>query len=398
VLSLPYLMEYPHQCSEQIFNRLYANSLAQYIAGSDPKIQGVFEQWQGTDALDSPMEKNQELKAVLLEESPWVRQAQSESQSRRNVAVLFDQNRLQDELQRALEELGQRQLPDGHWSWFPDGPPSDYITLYITTGFGRLQHLGVKVDPSMAIRSLQALDQWMADNYNRVLEAASKASAPAAPESANHLGHDLALYLYGRSFFIQEHPIAPEHAGALDFWLKTAKTHWLKSGSLQSQAHLALALARFGDRVTAGQIMVSLKERSVSNEEMGTYWKPSEQAYWWYHAPIETQAALIEAFDEVAKDAEMVENCKVWLIKQKQTQNWKTTKATADAVYALLGRGTNLLASDRLVEVQLGGVPVQPDAVEAGTGFFEQRRTGGEVTADLGSIRVTKRKRSLAIL
>lgn len=396
VLSLPYLMEYPHQCSEQIFNRLYANSLAQHVAGSDPKIQRVFEQWQGTDALDSPMEKNQELKAVLLEESPWVRQAQSESQSRRNVAVLFDQNRLRDELQRALEELGQRQLPDGRWSWFPDGPASDYITLYITTGFGRLQHLGVRVDPSMAIRSLQALDQWMSDNYNRVLEAASKASALATPESAMYLGHDLALYLYGRSFFIAEHPIAPEHAGALEFWLKTARLHWLKLDSLQSQAHLALALARFGDRATAGQIMVSLKERSVSNEEMGTYWKPSEQAYWWYHAPIETQAALIEAFDEVAKDAEMVESCKVWLIKQKQTQHWHSTKATADAVYALLGRGENLLASDRLVEIELAGQRIQPEKVEAGTGFFEQRRVGSEVTADLGSIRVVKQDQGVA--
>lgn len=396
VLALPYLMEYPHQCSEQVFNRLYANSLAHRIATSDPKIEQVFEQWRGTEALDSPMEKNQELKSVVLEESPWVRQAQEESQSRRNVAVLFDKNRLQDELTRGLAELGQRQQPDGRWSWFPDGPGSDYITLYITTGFGRLRHLGVNVDPSMAIRSLGALDQWMSDNHLRILEAAKRSSTRPTDTQPSYLDYTTAMYLYGRSFFVPEHPIAPQHQAALTFWLDQAKKHGLKLESLQSQAHLAVALARFGDRKAAQQIVVSLKERSLSNEEMGTYWRAAEQSYWWYHAPIETQAALIEAMDEVAKDPKMVEDCKVWLIKQKQTQNWKSTKATADAVYALLLRGTDLLASNRIVEVQLDSKRVEPVAVEAGTGFYEKRMSSAEILPSMGNISVTKKDDGVA--
>src|SRR5213075_2894574 len=85
-----------------------------------------------------------------------------------------------------------------------------------------------------------------------------------------------------------------------------------------------------------------------------------ELSWWWYRAPIETQALMIEAFDEVMADAQAVEECKVWLLKQKQTQDWKTTKATADAVYALLLRGRDLLASDKLVEVTVGGMSVTP--------------------------------------
>ena len=85
------------------------------------------------------------------------------------------------------------------------------------------------------------------------------------------------------------------------------------------------------------------------------FWRDLERSWWWYHAPIETQALMIEAFDEVSNDAQAVEDCKVWLLKQKQTQDWKTTKATADAIYGLLLRGTNLLASDALVEVSLDG-------------------------------------------
>jgi uncharacterized protein YfaS (alpha-2-macroglobulin family) len=166
--------------------------------------------------------------------------------------------------------------------------------------------------------------------------------------------------------------------------------HWLELRSLQSQAHLAIALHRLGDKQTPQEIIISLKERSLTNEEMGTYWRSAPDFYWWYHAPIESQAALIELFDEVARDATMVENCKVWLLKQKQTQNWKTTKATADAVYALLLRGTNVLASDKIVQVSLAGQLVKPDVVEAGTGFYEQRRVGGEVKPEMAQVKVTK--------
>src|SRR5437016_9119704 len=107
--------------------------------------------------------------------------------------------------------------------------------------------------------------------------------------------------------------------------------------------------------------MASLKERSVSNEEMGMFWRDTELSWWWYRAPIETQALMIEAFDEVAGDLPAVEDCRVWLLKQKQTQDWKTTKATADAVYALLLRGKDLLSSQALVEVKLDGMNVTPD-------------------------------------
>ena len=107
--------------------------------------------------------------------------------------------------------------------------------------------------------------------------------------------------------------------------------------------------------------MKSIKERSVSNEEMGMFWRDTELSWWWYRAPIETQALMIEAFDEVMGDQQAVEDCRVWLLKQKQTQDWKTTKATADAVYALLLRGKDILSSEALVQVKLDGVDVTPN-------------------------------------
>jgi uncharacterized protein YfaS (alpha-2-macroglobulin family) len=380
-MALPYLMEYPHECSEQTFNRLYANSLARHMASSDPKIRRVFDQWRGTPAIDSPLEKNQDIKAVMIEETPWYRQAKSESQARRNVGILFEENRLNDETARALHKLTQMQLADGAWPWFPGGRANDYITLYITTGFGRIRHLGADIDTAAAVKSLRRLDGWATEQYERI-----------KPEhrDRNHLSTTIALYLYGRSFFSEDQAVAAEHQEAVGYWLSQAKTHWLKLGHRQSQAHMAVALKRFGDLEGAQGIVKSIKERSVNDEELGMYWRDLELSWWWYRAPIETQAMMIEAFDEVTHDKQAVEDCKVWLLKQKQTQDWKTTKATADAVYALLLRGSDLLSSDPLVEVSLGGETIQPDAVEAGTGFYEQRFFAGDIQPALGAVTVKK--------
>jgi hypothetical protein len=382
VMALPYLMEYPYECSEQLFNRLYANALARHIASSDPKIRRIFDLWKNTPALDSPLEKNQDLKSVMLEETPWLRQATAESQGRRNVGILFDANRLDEEMAVALRQLCDRQLSEGLWSWFPGGPPSEYISLYIATGFGRLRHLGVDIDVMPALKSLGALDAWMDKHYRQILELPHpEAYVPSYID---------AFYLYGRSFFLKDQPIAKEHQEAVDFFLRQSRKFWLQVDCRLSQAQLAIALQRFGDKETPQDIMKSIKERSVSDEELGMFWRDQELSWWWYRAPIETQAMMIEAFAEVTNDAKALEDCRVWLLKQKQTRDWKTTKATADAVYCLLLRGDNLLASDSLVEVALAGETLKPEKVEAGTGFYERRFVGDAIKPAMGQIKVTK--------
>lgn len=377
VMALPYLMEHPHRSTDQLFNRYYANSLAATIANSDPRIRTVFEQWKNTDALDSPLEKNEDLKAVLLEETPWVRQADSESQARRHVGVLFDQNRLTQELSSILAELKDRQYGSGLWPWYPGGRGNGYITLRIVCGFGRLRHLGIDLDVSCAIKGLDALDLWVTDYLTR----------EETPRS--HLRHSLILYLYARSYFLDDAPIKPELWAALQPELKHLREIWTGLPR-QSQAQLALALKRLGDLQTPQAIMASILEYAVQDEELGMFWRDLERSWFWYHAPIETQAMMIEALDEVEGDAEAVAACQVWLLKQKQTQHWKTTRGTADAIYGLLLRGTSLLASNEIVDVALAGQWIEPDNIEAGTGFYEVRFAGSDVTSDMGHVTVRK--------
>ena len=388
IMALPYLMEYPHQCSEQVFNRLYANYVGQHIANSDPKIKQVFEQWKGTDALDSPLEKNEDLRNITLAESPWLLTAKGESQSRRNVGNLLDVNRMNSEIRSALEQLTEMQRRDGAWPWFPGGSANNFITLYVTTGFGRLRRMGADIDVAPALRAISHLDEWMDKSYQDLKKRDRLKQTNLSPT--------LCLYFYGRSFFLRDKPLADKYQEAFQYFEGQAKQHWTKLNNRQSQGHLAIALKRMGDQETPQAILKSLTERSLQSDELGMYWQDERLSWWWYRAPIETQALMIEAYDEVAGDTEKVEELKIWLLKQKQTQNWKTTKATADACYALLLNGSNLLASNELVTISLGNMLVTPENVEAGTGFYEKVMVANEIQPEMGNIKMTKSDEGIA--
>jgi hypothetical protein len=159
---------------------------------------------------------------------------------------------------------------------------------------------------------------------------------------------------------------------------------------------IALALHRYNDKSTPMAIIKSLKENALYNEEMGMYWKDNYEGFYWYQAPIEAQALLIEAFDEVANDKKSVDDLKVWLLKSKQTQNWKTTKATTEACYALLLRGTDWLATESNVEIVMGNIKVDPKNLpdskqEAGTGYFKTSWSGSDIKGEMGKVTITKK-------
>ena len=394
VQALPYLMEYPYECSEQVFSRYYANSLASHIANSNPRIRRVFDAWRNTqpDALLSNLEKNPELKSLLLEETPWVLEAQDESERKKRIALLFDLNKMADALQSALRKLQQMQLDNGAWPWFPGMDPSRYITGHIVSGMGHLDQLGVsqvRENSStweMVRRAVAYLDNEMQADYQRLLDNKNDLKK-------QNIGYTQIQYLYARSYFLDVN-VDDAYRKAYDYWQSQAKDYWL-SYNKYMQGMIALALHRMKVKDVPADIVKSLREHALHSEEFGMYWKENSGGYFWHQAPIETQALLIEVFDEVANDAQAVEDLKVWLLKQKQTQDWRTTKATAEACYALLRRGSDLLASDQLAEITVGGEKVDPrskDDVtpEAGTGYFKTSWKGTEIQPAMGNVTVNK--------
>jgi uncharacterized protein YfaS (alpha-2-macroglobulin family) len=394
VQALPYLMEYPYECAEQIFSRYYANSLATHIANSDPKIKRVFESWKTItpDALKSNLEKNEDLKSVLLQESPWVREATNESERKQRIALLFDLNRMASEQTSALKKLRDMQNPNGGWPWFRGMPESRYITQHIVTGLGHLYYLEV-MNPventeiqEMLKKAIGFLDEEVKINFEKLKKDGKDYL------KNNHLGYDDIQYLYARTYFMADFPLGKENNEVLEYYKSQSAKYW-KSQNNYMKAMIALYMNRFGDEKTAALVMRSLKETALHNEEMGMYWRNEQRGWNWYQAPVETQALLIEAFDEVSDDQKSVEEMKIWLLKQKQTQDWKTTKATTEAVYALLLRGTSLLASDKQVEVTLGTEKVDPykqdgSKPEAGTGYFKTSWDAASIKPEMGKVTV----------
>ncbi|MDD4309341.1 MAG: alpha-2-macroglobulin family protein, partial [Candidatus Cloacimonetes bacterium] len=465
VQALPYMMEYPYDCNEQVFTGYYANSLASHIANANPRIQKVFEAWKNTPdaaALMSNLEKNPELKSVILQETPWVLDAQNEAQSKQRIGVLFDLDKLKDQQQVTFNRLKQNQNGSGAWSWFPGMPDSWWVTQYIMEGMGHLIHLGVLndvkfsprdyeeqpmdeepyfynseipdttavispeenyegvddqfnsapadsaiaysseeqftdvaeltnphnlgfvIDEQVLIKAIAYLDRKILEDYNNI----QKNSKP----KEDHLGYIEMHYLYTRSFF-PEIKTSAKVQKAVNYFRDQAAKYWGSKG-LYGQAMLALAEFRYGNKKLPGEIIKSFNERAFHNEELGMYWKENASGWYWHQAPIETQALLIEAYGDISNDTASVNGMKTWLLQQKQTTNWKTSKATAEACYALLLSGTEWLNTDKPVEITLGGETIDTSKLrgttpEAGTGYFKTSWSGSEISAKQANIRVT---------
>jgi len=401
IQALPYLTEYPYECSEQIFSRYYANSIASHIANSDPKIRRVFDSWKSLtpDALQSNLEKNQELKTAVLEATPWVLQAKNETERKQRIGLLFDLSHMASGLRSALGKLQQAQLPNGGWPWFEGMKDNRYITQHMVTGFGHLDHLGVTeirndaATWNMLTKAVFYLDDRMREDYEDISKNFEKF------REEQHIGRLQIQYLYARSYFLEDIKLSKRNEEAFAYFREQAKTYWLKQDKYM-QGMIALAMNRLGVKSLPSEIIASLKEHALYDDEMGMYWR-KEGGYYWYEAPVETQALMIEAFDEVAHDMISVEKMKIWLLKQKQTQDWETTKATTEACYALLLRGSDLLASDELVEIKVGDKVFDPGKmdgvqVEAGTGYFQTSWMGGDISPEMGHVTVTKKDEGIA--
>lgn len=418
VQALPYLMEPRYECADQIFTRYYANTLASFVSNSNPKIKAVFEKWKITDtvALLSNLQKNEELKAALLLETPWVLNAQNEAQQKRNIALLFDEIKLGTEQGKAFAKLTEMQAPNGGFVWFKGGPDDRYITQYIITGIGHLRKLkAINAKDYEAIepvvdKALVYLDEKIKEDYNYLVKHKIELSK-------NNLGFTAIQYLYMRSFFIDKE--ANTSIGkAFSYYINQSEKYWLQQskymqGMIALAHHRLFPMAKTEKKIknTPIAIIKSLKENSINNAELGMYWKDwaNGGGYYWHQAPIESQAMMIEAFTDIDGDAGTIADLKTWLLKQKQTQNWKTTKATAEACYALLlsnPKGENsansLLNTEKEVSIKLGTVTINSNepsgnkntpsgdgGTAAGTGYFKNRIDGKDLKPEMGNIEVT---------
>ena len=403
VQALPSMDDPKYPNADNIFRSYYTNSIAYFIANSNPSIEKVFESWKtlSNDALVSNLMKNEQLKSALLQETPWVMEAQDETQRKHRLALFFDRNNMEERLNQNLKTLEKMQVASGGWPWFDGMQENRYITQEIVTGLGHLAHLGIKNIHedrdtwNMLSKAIGYLDDELVKDYDNI-----RKYYPGKMDD-DHLSATQIQYLYARSYYLPDIPLkaSGEMKTAFQYFSQQAEKYWLKN-DLYFQGMIALALNRLGNKTVPAAILKSLSERALHSPEMGMYWA-MQNGYEWYQAPIETQSLLIEAYEEISADPKSVDDMKVWLLKQKQTQDWKTGRATAEACYALLLRGTDLLSVQPEVKINLGKETIDPmkfkdTKVEAGTGYFQVYYSGSEITPEMGNVRVTKSSEGIA--
>lgn len=389
VQALPYLMEYPYECNEQIFSRLYANSIADKIVKSSPKIKEVFAAWlhQDSSALLSALEKNAELKTIALEETPWLADAKNEKADKQKIATLFQTSKINASIQNAKRKLENAQRADGGWSWFKGGNySSPYITSLIISGTGHL--MTMQIDAPLSKNCLQKAIAYLDGEMQKWYDDLKKENLL---KNVN-LSYLVLQYLYARTYFLASYPVAANHKAMYDYCIQQMQKNW-NTQNLYGQALTALALYRNQDVATAKKILSSLQSKAQYSEEMGMWWRKEGYGWHWYEAPIERQAIMIEAFSTINNDAESVSKMQLWLLKQKQTQHWSSTRSTSDACYALLMRGDNLLDNTNNTLVSIGDDTFQTDTVsqaEKGTGYFKKYWNQKEIKSDMGTITLQK--------
>ena len=351
----------------------YAHSLAAYIVKENPRIKQVFDSWKaqgGTkETFMSNLQKNQELKNILLAETPWLAEATNEAEQKQRIATLFDLNTMNSQLAVSVEKLGELQNADGAWSWYKGMQGSRYVTTQVMEMLVRLnalthQDADSRMQP-MIQKGFEYLGKQAAEEYKSMKEAEKKGAVGIRPSE------QVLRYLYICALDGK----APVDEKVNRYFIDKLSGEG-KELTIYGKALGAIILQQAGKVAEAKLFMQSLMEYSVVTDEMGRYFDTPKARYSWFSYKIPTEVAAMEAIQRITKDTKAIDEMKRWLLKQKQTQTWETPIATADAVYALMATGaSDLLANTGGVEITLGKEVIRTPADDA-IGYIKKTVSG----------------------
>lgn len=363
----------------------YAHSLAAYIVKENPRIKQVFDSWKaqgGTkETFMSNLQKNQELKNILLAETPWLAEATNEAEQKQRIATLFDLNTMNSQLAVSVEKLGELQNADGAWSWYKGMQGSRYVTTQVMEMLVRLnalthQDADSRMQP-MIQKGFEYLGKQAAEEYKSMKEAEKKGAVGLRPSE------QVLRYLYICALDGK----APVDEKVNRYFIDKLSGEG-KELTIYGKALGAIILQQAGKVAEARLFMQSLMEYSVVTDEMGRYFDTPKARYSWFSYKIPTEVAAMEAIQRITKDTKAIDEMKRWLLKQKQTQTWETPIATADAVYALMATGaSDLLANTGGVEITLGKEVIRTPADDA-IGYIKKTVSGDVM--NIKKVRVDK--------
>lgn len=377
----------------------YANTLAAAIAQSQPRIREVIEAWQASgqskETFLSRLEQNEDLKNMLLSETPWLAEATSDTERMQRLVQLFDANRQRNLTLSALTRLKELQGEDGAWSWYKGMGSSRDITTYIATLLVRLPLLtGNPLDAdasAMKQRAFAYLHQEALKEYKRLREAERKGTQITA------LSADAFDYFYLLSLDADAMKQADKEVH--NYFLSLLPRQ-LTMTSIQRKAQTAVILQAAGRKADAQAFEASLKEHLVQEKTMGAHFAFNDSYYSWGMMPVTTHVAAMEALSRFEGNASVIEEMKRWLLKQKQTTQWNTPVASADAIYALLCNGRNWLADRGDVTLILGHERLRTTDASArslqGLGYIKETYEEGNAALNARTLEVEKHDEGMA--
>lgn len=371
------------------FASYYANTLASSIAASYPRIQQVIAQWTaqgGTPStLLSNLEQNEELKNILLEETPWVLEAKNETEQKQRLSLLFDLNRANSQREAARQYLLDRQMEDGGWGWYKGFGSDRMMTLSILKGMSQLVRIGSaqydQQEKEMQMRALRFLDESMQKDYE-TLKKYDKNWEKAIP------GAEQVEFLYVRSGY-RDIPEVGEAREAIRFYTAQAEKNWNKL-TLYGKGAIALLMQRNGKKEVAGEIIGWLRKTATTSEEQGMYWANNRRGSDFFISPVDVHTLLMAAFQEITPETKENDWMKQWLLNQKRTQNWGTTPSTLNAIHAILLTGSDWLNNANTVAVQWGNKTYSTTSGETATGYVKETLTGDALTSGTNNLLIRK--------
>ncbi len=394
MFALPSLKDDTNNSADVVFNKWFADVLASEIFKANPKLKTVFDEYQSKGLLTSNLEKNQELKKLLLDETPWVLESKNETEQMAKISLLFNSNIMRNSINVDWSELIKLQNPDGGFSWYQGYPSSYYTSLYILKNLGRINEWlkGNLSDyqSSEQKEMVRKLVSYVDNEVNKYWKT----------DKDNVWNNFVLDYLDTRHYWEKEYALKAKGATLKTAIISKAKKAEIKDFTFFGLHRAALLFNNYGLKDISKKLMTYLKETSTQSETQGVYWKQNLNDWGWYSSKTVNHAGALEAFQKLTpQDENFIEEMKIWLITQKEVNSWGNSRGTAEVIFTILNSGKSwtspetkgsaieMSQSDK-ADITWGGKQLNPQT--QATGYVKQTVTSDKLDKDLGTVVIKK--------
>lgn len=391
MFALPSLKNDINNSADVVFNKWFADVLASEIFKANPKLKTVFDEYQSKGLLTSNLEKNQEFKQLLLDETPWVLESKNETEQMAKISLLFNSNMMRNSINDDWSELVKLQNPDGGFSWYQGYPSSYYSSLYILKNLGRINEwLKGNVSDYQSSEQKEMVKKLVSYVDNEVSKYYDTSTPLSVTKKDNVWNNFVLDYLDTRHYWEKEYALKAKGTSLKSLIISKAKTAKITDFTFFGLHRSALLFNNYGLNDVSKKLMTYLKETSTETETQGVYWKQNLNDWGWYSSKTVNHAGAIEAFQKLTpNDENFIEEMKIWLITQKEVNSWGSSRGTAEVIFTILNSGKSWTSNESdKAEITWGGKQLIPQT--QATGYVKQSINSDNLDKNISTVTIKK--------